>query len=749
MRSSPSRALLLRATLGGCMAAGLGAGAHAQHIAAGGPSVPVSRDEPVFYTADTASYDRDAQLVTLSGHVEIWQGQRILRADTVTYSRKTGVAAGRGHVVLVDPSGQVLFSDYAELSGGMKNGILSKFSAQLAENGKLAANGARRTEGKLNELSRAIYTTCNLCKQHPERPPLWDIRARSAVQDLEHKKIEYRDAVIDIYGVPVAYLPYLVHADPSQKRASGFLVPGVGQSSHLGQFAEIPYYWAIDPQSDVTVRPIIATKTGPALDADYRRRFNNGFVTVDGSVGYDDKALQGYLFTQGQFALNDEWRYGFDINRASSTNYLRDFKSVNIGDVLASSVYLEGFGQGAYSRLDARAYQGLSSSIVNARLPYVLPRYQYDFVGQPDALGGRTEIDAGAFNVVRDQGTSTQRASLRANWERPYNGALGDLWKLVLHVDSAAYNATSLDQEPSYGPVNQASSSQAMPTAAVELHWPFQRDDGWGGTQVVEPIVQLIAAPNGPSYGLGQRANGTYYINSTIPNEDSLTPEFTDANLFSLNRFPGIDRLEGGNRANVGLHGAWFLGGGQQIDALVGQSYRQRRDPAFPVGSGLDGTVSDVVGRVSFTPNQYFDLTTRGRLDHRNYKNVSFADALASAGPSWLRLNAGYIYSAFNPYSYYSSVPSGTYPLTPRSEVTVGGSATLASHYHLNGSVQRDLQLGKMVGVSGGASYDDECFTFSAGYYRRYTSINGDHGDSTVLFQLTFKTVGTFGFHAL
>ncbi len=731
------------------MAAGLGAtAAHAQFAAKGGASVPVSRDQPVFYTADTASYDRDAQLVTLSGHVEIWQGERILRADAVTYDRKTGVAAGRGHVVLVDPGGQVLFSEYAELSGGMKDGILSRFSAQLAENGKLAANGARRTAGKLNELSRAIYTTCNLCKQHPERSPLWDIRARSAVQDLEHKRIEYRDAVIDIYGVPVAYLPYLVHADPSEKRASGFLVPGVGQSSHLGQFAEIPYYWAIDPQSDVTVRPIIAANAGPAVDANYRRRFNNGFVTVDGSLGYDQKALQGYVFTNGQFAINDEWRYGFDINRASSTNYLRDFKSPNLGDVLTSSVYLEGFGQGAYSRLDARAYQGLSQSIVNARLPYVLPRYQYDFVGQPDALGGRTELDAGAFNVVRDQGTSTQRASLRANWERPYNGALGDLWKLVLHVDAAAYNATSLDQEPSWGPVNQASSSQAMPTAAVELHWPFQRDDGWSGTQVIEPIVQLIAAPNGPSYGLGQRANGTFYVNSLVPNEDSLAPEFTDSNLFSLNRFPGIDRLEGGNRANVALHGAWYLGGGQQVDAQVGQSYRQRRDSAFPVGSGLEGTVSDLVGHVSFTPNRYFDVTARGRLDHRNY-NVRFADALASAGPSWLRLNAGYIYSAINPYNYYNSVPSGTFPLTPRSEVTVGGAATLAAHYHLNGSVQRDLQLGKLVGVSGGVSYDDECFTFGAGYYRRYTSINGDRGDTAVLFQLTFKTVGTFGFHAL
>jgi hypothetical protein len=34
-------------------------------------------------------------------------------------------------------------------------------------------------------------------------------------------------------------------------------------------------------------------------------------------------------------------------------------------------------------------------------------------------------------------------------------------------------------------------------------------------------------------------------------------------------------------------------------------------------------------------------------------------------------------------------------------------------------------------------------------YNRRYTSFNGDSGSSAVMLQLTFKTVGTFGFRAL
>jgi hypothetical protein len=33
-------------------------------------------------------------------------------------------------------------------------------------------------------------------------------------------------------------------------------------------------------------------------------------------------------------------------------------------------------------------------------------------------------------------------------------------------------------------------------------------------------------------------------------------------------------------------------------------------------------------------------------------------------------------------------------------------------------------------------------------FYRRFTSLSGDHGATAVLFQITLKTVGQFGFHA-
>ncbi len=723
------------------------ASAQGARAGAGAQTTPLDRNQPVAFTADDFTYDRAAGIVTATGHVEAWQNDHVLRADKITFDRNTNVAAASGNVVVVEPDGQVLFADYAELTQGMREGVLRGMRAILAENGKLVANGSRRVDGKVNEMSHAVYTTCNLCKTDPSKPPLWQLRAVSAVQDAENQRIEYENAVLDIYGVPVAYLPYFSHPDPSAKRASGFLVPGLGQDSHLGEFIRVPYYWAIDPNQDVTITPEVASRGGEQVTADYRRRFNNGRLLVDlGGAEYKDSVThgtspQGFIFAKGNFSYDDTWRYGFNIQRTSSTRYLADFHVENYASVLASSAFIEGFGVGAYTKLDVLAYQGLATTINQSKLPYVLPRYEYSFFSEPDLLGGRWRFDTTDFNVVRNQGVNTQRASASVDWQRPFAGDLGEQYRVQVHLDSAAYSATSLDQQPTYGTDGSVETARAQPTLAADMRWPFMRDGGWSGSQVVEPIVQLIAAPNAGSY-----------MHRNIPNEDSVDFEFTDSNLFAINRFPGIDRFEGGLRANAGVHGTWSIDN-TTIDALVGQSYREHLDKSLPLLSGLNHHVSDVVGRVTVTPAQYYDLTVRGRVDPRN-GDIRFAESQVSAGVPLFRLGVGYIYSATNPYFLFdqspATVPPTGYPasyFTPRNEITLSASSQYGA-YRFSGYARRDLELGKMVSVGAKAAYEDECFIFDVNFAKRYTSIGGDNGNTTVLFEITLKTVGQFGFHA-
>jgi LPS-assembly protein len=737
-------ACLIVLLLAALFASGLTDTAQAQlsTLANPGSHGTASKNEPVTFTADSVEYDRQNALVTASGHVEAWQNDHVLRADQITFDRNTGVAAAKGNVVLLEPDGQVLFADYAELTQDMNNGVLRDMRAILAENGKLAANGARRTEGKINEMSRVVYSTCNLCANDPTKPPLWQIRALSAVQDLEHKKIEYQDAVLEMYGIPVAYMPYFWHADPSVKRASGLLIPSAGASSHLGAFYAQPYYWVIDDQSDATFTPMVTSRTGLQLDVEYRRRFNSGYLRIDGSAGNDNSSIQASIFAQGQFNLNDTWRWGFNIARASSADYIRDYHLTGLlgsdPSLLSSQIYGEGFGQGAYSRFDIRFYQSLNDTVVASTLPLVLPRYEYSYFGEPDALGGRLSLDVTAFNVMRTTGTDTRRASLTLNWSRPFVGSLGDMWTLTLHNDAIAYDASAFNEQPNFGPVSQVNTARAQPQASLELHWPFMRDSGAWGVQLVEPIAQIVV---GPQTGDSQ--------NKKYPNEDSLDFEFSDANLFGFNRFTGVDRLDGGVRANVALHSAWYLGG-TTFDGLIGQSYRTNVDNLFPEVTGLHDQVSDVVARASLQPTSWLNLTYRTRLDHNTF-SMRMADALASVGVPKFSVSAGYFYSSYDPYNEFAQpqpppVSSGFF--TPRNEVTVGVSSNWGK-YRFSGWARRDIQLGQMVAIGGQATYEDECYILNFLMYKRYTSYNGDNGATAALIQITFKTVGQFGFKAL
>ena len=687
-------------------------------------------------------YDKDKSLVTATGHVEAWQNGHVMRADKIVFDRNTGVAAATGHVVLLEPDGEVMFADYAEMHNNMNDGILKDMRALLQQNGRLAANGAQRTNGQINELSKVVYTTCNLCAKDPTRPPLWQIRAASAVQDTEHKKVEYRDATLEMFGIPVAYSPYFWNADPSVKRESGILPPVMGSSSSIGAFFGQPYYLVIDDQSDATFLPMITSNAGPELDVEYRRRFNDGSLLLNTSIGDIYNSPQGSLATQGQFdyrrhlalgvqhqpCLLDPVRHRLPPGGRSDRRFERADQSA-----LPRRVWRRLLHPAGCEVLPGPEWRAQHEHAADraAALRVQLRRHA-GFAGRPVlTLDRRLQRDPSA-------GTNTQRASLTMDWERPFMGLLGDQWKITFHGDAAAYNATDMDAVPNWSPVNNVDTARALPQVAVDFRWPFSRDSGLWGTQLIEPIAQLVVAPQ----------TGTSQLR-TIPNEDSLDFEFTDANLFGFNRFTGIDRLDGGVRANVALHGAWYLGG-TTFDGLVGQSYRTNKDDLFPVASGLHNQVSDIVARATFAPTKWLDFTYRTRLDSETLA-THFSDAIATVGVDKFRVTGGYIYTNFNPYTYYDQPappPAGNAYYFPRNEVTLGVSSKWGD-YRFTAGATRDLATNQMVTANADAIYEDECFIFDLRFYRRYVSIDGDGGSTAVLFLLTFKSIGQFGYRAL
>ncbi|MDI2112369.1 LPS-assembly protein LptD [Commensalibacter nepenthis] len=722
---------------------------------------PFSEKDPITFQADNVSYNSKTGEVTWAGDVHIWQNDHVLRADKVTYNRTTNIATASGNVSMVEPDGEILFTQHVQLGENMREGVMDQVYALLADNGKLAANGARRTGGKVHDFSRSVYTSCPICEKNPKKAPFWQLRSYQAIRDMENQRIDFSDTFIDFFGIPVFYMPFFSIVDPSVKRQSGFLIPSINfNSKYIGAYTTIPYYWAMNQWSDLTLSPLFATKTGPQLSAVYRARFNQGMLRVEGGVADDtankhdwtnawgDKVksnghgAQGYLFLKTEWALNENWRYGANINIATSADYMRDYRINGYGqDTLNSNLYLEGFGEGAYSKVTMQGYQGLNRGVINdSDLPFVLPRYTYSYFGQPDALGGRFSFDTTNFVVYRPTGTNDQRGQASLNWDRPFDTNIGQKWLVTLHVDSNIYRSTHLYQQPLYLDKNGTNfAGQALPTLAVKMNWPFLRQFKLGdttGTQVIEPIVQLIAAP----HSKGGR-------NWAMPNEDSLAYEFSDTTLFALNRFQGTDRLDGGARANVGIHGNWAWNG-KQVDFLVGQSYQEHVTKNLPRNSGVNRHMSDVIARLRFAPTQYFATTARTRIDPYS-GDITYGEGIFNAGFKHFGINGGYIYEPITPYYYYFGNPftaQGPSSLYDRktSELTLGAS-TDWEHWHASAFGRRSLSRKQNVSIGGNAGYRNDCFSMDVIYLKQYTMINGDQNSDTVLFMLTFKTLGTFG----
>ena len=696
-----------------------------------------NKSNPIGFIADKLDYGSSSNIVIASGHVQAWQGDQILLADSITFYRATGQAVARGHVVMVQPGGQVMFANYAELSQNMENGIFTKVSARLADNGKLVANAGRRINGKLNELSRAVYTACNLCKTDPSRAPEWQITADDAVQDLEHKEVEYWDGTIEMWGVPVAWFPYFSHPDPSVKRQSGFLVPSYGfDSEYLGSYIKIPYYWVINGDSDLTITPTIASGSGPDVDLTYRQRFNNGDVTADVMGGRDLGAAQGLLNATGAFALNNSWRYGFSADTVTAVTYLRDTDQA-VPDFMESNAYLEGFGIGSWAKLNVTAYQSTTTTTSQSTLPYVMPRAQYSYYNVIDPIGGRLTVDTGFINVLRETGTNTARANIDFNWQRQFIDPLGGVWNFRANDTNAYYSAFSLNQTPSWSPLREAQTAQSAPAAALLWRFPLLRADQSGtGSELIEPIVQLVAEPREGDWR-----------NRRVPNEDSLDLDFSDSNLFAINRYDGVDRQDGGSRVDAALHGAWY-GASNGVDILFGQYFRAINDNlAVLPGSGLGGYRSDYVGHVNFNWGSLATLSYRTRLDPKSF-TPQMQDAGFTIGRGLFALNGGYFFSNTDPYNLYdnNTLPSNYY--THRNEIYLGASSHW-NNWSVSADARRDLHSDMMDSTDAHLTYDDECLIFDLRFSKRYTSVLGDSGATSVLLTITLKTVGTIGSHSL
>jgi LPS-assembly protein len=715
-------------------AAGQGSG---NGMAGGTANGTAQKQDPVLLTADQVTFDEVNSLVTASGNVELAQGKRSVRADKITYNQKTKVVTATGKIRLVEPSGDIIFADYAELTDDLKDVFIENIRVLMTDNGRMAGTEGERREGRLTRVNRGVYSPCDLCKEDPTRPPLWQIRAVRIVHDNEEHEVRYRDATMEIFGIPVAYTPYLSHPDPSVDRKSGFLTPSAGNSSNLGAILKTHYYWDIGPDQDATFDLHYYSQQGPLLGGQYRKRFENGRLSLEGAITRGDGGNsttapketrnRGYVAARGLFDIDETWRAGFDIKRASDPTFLRryyDFRE----DYLTSKAFVEGFRGRNYAAITGYSFQDMRYGNPIPE-PVALPYAQYNALGEPGSLlGGRWSLDTSLLGVSRFQnaGPDIQRVVVQPGWERNIVSNAGFVTTLSGSVLVAGYTAQQFNNnDPTVRGNDNISRFRFFPQGQATVRYPFVRY-GESSSQLIEPIGQLTFAPKLP--------NGRVF-----PNEDSLDIEFDDVNLLQPNRFTGIDRLDDGTRFTYGLRTAIYGNTQGSASLFLGQSRRLTETGAgFTGGSGLEESVSDYVGRLDLQPAEWLDLNYGFRIDHETLRPRRHS-LNASGGVPLLRLSTS--------YTYVDQTTARNAVTRDRVEqASFGVSSQFTDYWSIGVSHTQAMepQPGPRSSLAV-LSYADECLVFQTIARRDYTvSTTGEQDGNTIFFRLVFKNVGEF-----
>ncbi len=69
------------------------------------------------------------------------------------------------------------------------------------------------------------------------------------------------------------------HAGSTVKRKTGMLTPQ-SRRAHLRVGIEVPYYWALAPDYDTTLSPVITTRQGALMQGEFRQRLLNGAYSI-------------------------------------------------------------------------------------------------------------------------------------------------------------------------------------------------------------------------------------------------------------------------------------------------------------------------------------------------------------------------------------------------------------------------------------------------------------------------------------
>jgi LPS-assembly protein len=718
----------------------------------------LDKNQPLLLNGDTLTYDTSGNRVVAKGNVELYYNNYSIIADQVVYDQAGGTLTAAGNVTIRDPNGQITRADQIDLTDDFKEGFIKALNVVLTDDTRIAGESAIRRGGNVTEFRNGKYTPC---KSNPGMPPLWCISAARIIHDQSAATITYQDATFDFLGLPVVYLPFFEHPDPSVKRRSGFLIPSVGQSSTLGTTVETPYYFALSPQYDFLFNPEYLSKQGVLWKGTWRQRLANGEYDIK-LAGIDQDASnlpssvinrsaydgwRGSLETKGVFSISSWWKFGWDITVESDDYFRRFYKLDNV--LLTdrvNQIYMEGQSDRNYFGIRFYQFGGLLLSDNSNSESRVHPLVDYDYTFADPVLGGELSWKTNVLSLTRDGAINNQRsenynhAKTELNWRRRLTDSIGISYTPSGNLRADAYYLDNAVNPVTGNAIQDQTVTRGLATAGLTVEYPWVAS-GLGGTHTLAPIGQVLTSQESVS----QRA---------LPNEDARSLVFDDTNLFEIQKFSGTDRVETGTRVNTGVQYTFQSNSGGYARLLAGQHFQLSGDNAyrnpgqvtdivngvptsryvFSPSSGLAKDRSDYVVGAYLAPNSVFRFLSQSRFDEADL-SLRREDLFGSFTYGPLSATAVYTYAAADPLLGIEK---------SQSDITGVLGLKLTDRWSVIGTMRYDIDARSILTDSLSLKYADDCFVLTTTYQETFlnNAALGLTNDRSVMFRLELKNLG-------
>ncbi|MEP7241188.1 MAG: LPS assembly protein LptD [Devosia sp.] len=706
-------------------AALLPAGFFDQHIEPG--------SGPAAVEADRLSFDSRSSVISADGGVVLRYQGYLIHAGRLSFNQKTGALTASGGVSVRDPKGDTYEADSLEVTGGVRDAVIRSLTLTTSEGAVITADDVRYSDAMTAELTRAAYSPCGLCEDSKGRKIGWSVKAARIIYDHDKGSVTLEQPTLALLGIPVAWLPWISLPDPTQPRHTGFRLPSIDGDGKRGVVLTVPFFFAAGDNLDILLSPQLLTRQGLLLKGDATWRFgDSGEVSFSasglrqftpsafaGTVG--DRDWRGAIQTSGHFKPLADWTAGWSLTAFTDNAYLPDYK-FNDDDFLANEIYATHLSANTWFDIRVSQFRHLGNydATDNAGQALLLPQTSFEHVQDLAPGWGRLHFSGELIDVSRsadqtaqypmapgvpyvfgNEGTK-QHLMLEGAWEDQFIGPAGVAFTPYLggRLDAANYDRTLGAIGAPYPTTADSMLLSATPIAALDVRWPLVARNG-ADTHLFEPIAQIV-----------YRGSSTTQVG--ITNDDAQSFVFDDTNIFSYNRFSGIDRQETGLRANIGAHYLANFADGGWLDLIAGQSFQLAGLNAFGVSDPVQvGTSTGLGGNASF-------IVAGARGGFSNGLTLGGKVQIDPATPKITRAGVGidfapgaHLVSTGLDYIFVAADPALGIA-TDQHEIAGRVSVPVADYWSINAGTTYDLAANNWLKANVGATYDDGYLSYGA-----------------------------------